>query len=240
MGVRGVTKLNSIQLSNRLKKVCSYVKEDAVIADIGSDHAYLPCYLVLNNKVNKAIAGEVVRGPYESALRNVKKNGLQEHVSVRLANGLFAIEPSDDVDTVIIAGMGGTLISTILDKGIALLGNVSRLILQPNLHAQAIRQWAVENKWKIVAEDILNEDDKIYEIVVLEKGSEVYNELELLVGPFLISSKNDAFIEKWTRETNEWRRVLKSLENAEETMAIKSKKEQLITNLALIGKVLST
>ena len=228
------------QLSSRLASVASFVKQDAVVADIGSDHAYLPCYLVLNGTVKRAVAGEVVKGPYESAVRNIRRKGLADSIIVRLANGLHAIELEDDIDTITIAGMGGTLITSILEQGASRLINVKRIIVQPNVHAKAIREWAVENDWMVVEEDILNEDDKIYEILVLERGQADYDEIELLVGPYLRKSKKAAFKEKWTREMQEWNRVLESLESADTTEQIELKKQQLRVNIDLIGKVLSS
>ena len=199
--MKGGDQLNSEQLSNRLKAVASFVDEGAVVADIGSDHAYLPCFLIHTKKVKKAIAGEVAKGPYESAVKNVRREGLSDAITVRLADGLFAIEENDAVDTVTIAGMGGPLIAYYFRKRQRTsVYNVKRIIAQPNIYARAIREWAVSNEWKIVNEHILKEDGKIYEIIVLEKGQSTYNELELMAGPFLLASKTDVFLEKWESE----------------------------------------
>lgn len=232
--------MNTERLSNRLAAVASFVETGSVVADIGSDHAYLPCFLIRTGKVSRAIAGEVAKGPFDSAVRNVRREGLSESVTVRWADGLFAIEAQDGVDTITIAGMGGPLIAAILEKGQEHLQHVKRIIAQPNIHAKAVREWAVANGWKIIDEHILKEDSKIYEIVVLEKGVARYDELELTVGPFLLASKTDVFQEKWEREVSEWERVLHSLEKAEETDAIHMKKEQLKKQIELVGKVLAT
>ncbi|MCG7345113.1 tRNA (adenine(22)-N(1))-methyltransferase TrmK [Sporosarcina sp. ACRSL] len=231
--------MNSEKLSTRLAAVASFVEQGATLADIGSDHAYLPCCLVKAGTISKAIAGEVVKGPYESAVRNVRKKGLSDEITVRLANGLEAVHPSDGVDTISIAGMGGPLIATILNDGIEKLENVKRIITQPNIHALSIREWAVQNGWQIIDEQILKEDHKIYEIIVLEKGQAEYNELEMMVGPYLLDRKSDIFIEKWKREVDEWKRVLDSLENAGNTEAIDDKKEQLRNKIELVGGILS-
>lgn len=227
-----------IQLSKRLQAVASFVTQNAIVADIGSDHAYLPTYLVQKGTVKKAIAGEVVEGPFESALKNVKRHGLTNSITVRLASGLAAIEESDGVDTVTIAGMGGTLIASILEEGEARLANVQRIIAQPNIHAQAVREWAMVNGWLIINEQILKEDGKIYEIVVLEKGQSMYDELSLLVGPVLLEEKNDVFYEKWTSEMTQWTEVLRSIEHATETPLILEKKKQLTRRINLVGEAL--
>ncbi|MER2088466.1 MAG: tRNA (adenine(22)-N(1))-methyltransferase TrmK [Sporosarcina sp.] len=232
--------MNSERLSNRLEAVASFVNKGAVVADIGSDHAYLPCFLIHTGKVRKAVAGEVAKGPYESAVKNVLREGLSEAITIRLADGLFAIEESDAVDTVTIAGMGGPLIATILDRGKERLAHVNRIITQPNIYARAIREWAVVNGWKVADEQILKEDGKLYEIIVLEKGLSAYDELELMAGPILLVSKTDVFYEKWENEMVEWNRVLDSLEKASETDAIKKKKAQLKSHIDLVGRVLAT
>ncbi|HEX5564316.1 MAG TPA: tRNA (adenine(22)-N(1))-methyltransferase TrmK [Sporosarcina sp.] len=231
--------MNSENLSTRLNAVASFVEEGATLADIGSDHAYLPCHLVKLGRIRKAIAGEVVKGPFESALKNVRKKGLSDEITVRLANGLEAIHESDGVDTITIAGMGGPLIASILSDGNEKLRNVKRIITQPNIHASSIREWAVRNGWKIIDEEILKEDNKIYEIIVLEKGQAEYDELEMTVGPYLLDKRSDVFIEKWKREADEWKRVLISLENAGNTNEINEKKEQLRKKIDLIGGVLT-
>ncbi|WP_252502928.1 tRNA (adenine(22)-N(1))-methyltransferase TrmK [Sporosarcina sp. Marseille-Q4943] len=230
--------MNSEKLSKRLAAVASFVEQGATIADIGSDHAYLPCFLVKEAKISKAIAGEVVKGPFESAVKNVQKKGLTDAITVRLANGLEAIHECDGVDTVTIAGMGGPLIASILRDGAEKLKSVKRIITQPNIHATSIREWAVQNGWRIVDEQILKEDNKIYEIIVLEKGDVEYGELEMLVGPYLLKQKSDVFFEKWKRELDEWERVLSSLENAGNTLEINEKKEQLRKKIELIGGAL--
>ena len=227
-----------IQLSKRLQAVASFVERGAIVADIGSDHAYLPTYLVQQGVVQKAIVGEVVIGPFESALKNVKRHGFTDSITVRLASGLSAIEEVDGVDTVTIAGMGGALIASILNEGKDRLENVQHIIAQPNIHAQAVREWAAANGWMITKEQILKEDGKIYEIIVLEKGQSSYDELALLLGPYLLEEKNDVFYEKWTSEIVQWTEVLRSIEHAMENQSIEEKKQQLTRRIRLVGEVL--
>ncbi|QUW22231.1 tRNA (adenine-N(1))-methyltransferase [Sporosarcina sp. Marseille-Q4063] len=230
--------MTTIKLSERLLAVASHITQGAIVADIGSDHAYLPTYLVQKGIIQKAVAGEVVVGPYETARNSVFRHGVSDKITVRLADGLFAIEENDGIDTVTIAGMGGSLIATILEQGKKRLQHVKRLIVQPNLHAKAIREWAVSNNWELVNEQILKEDGKIYEILVLEKGVISYDDLELLVGPFLLAEKNSIFREKWENEISQWTQVLSSLEKAVETPELVNKKEQLSGNIESLGKVL--
>ncbi|WP_372869021.1 tRNA (adenine(22)-N(1))-methyltransferase [Planomicrobium okeanokoites] len=232
--------MNAQQLSERLKRVAAYVPKNAVLADIGSDHAYLPCYLALKGDIEKGIAGEVVKGPFESARNQVRQEGLSDVIEVRLANGLAAVESVDGVTAVTIAGMGGPLIASILEDGKEKLSGVERLILQPNVHAKSIREWAASNGWSIIDEEILKENDKIYEILVLEPVSShvSYSEQELLMGPFLMKEKSAVFMEKWDRESSQWKRILLAMESTEQTVEILAKKQELIHKIQLTEEVL--
>lgn len=234
--------MNAQQLSLRLERVASHVPEGAIVADIGSDHAYLPCYLILNGMVKKAVAGEVVKGPFESAKKQVRLEQLDEQITVRLASGLLAIHPEDGVTAVTIAGMGGPLITSILNEGMERLEGVKRLILQPNVHAKAIRDWAQQNSWTIQTEEILKENDKIYEILVLEPVDAVsgLSETELLMGPYLMTQRSPIFIEKWQRESTQWKKIVASMESTEQTVEILSRKNDLVHKIQLVEEVLNS
>lgn len=232
--------MNAQQLSERLKRVASHVPVGAVLADIGSDHAYLPCYLALKGDIKGGIAGEVVKGPYESALKQVRQEGLQDKIQVRLASGLAAIEKNDGITAVTIAGMGGPLITSILEEGKAKLEGVGRLVLQPNVHAKSIREWAVSNSWTIKDEEILKENDKIYEILVLEPSSSpvTLSEKDLLMGPILLQERSSVFKEKWIRESSQWKRIILSMESTEQSVEILEKKKELVDKIRLVEGVL--
>jgi len=230
--------VNAQKLSKRLETVASFVPTGAIIADIGSDHAYLPCYLINKKIAKKAIAGEVVKGPFETAVKQVRDEGLIHKISVRLADGLDAIDESDKVDTITIAGMGGPLIVSILEKNPSALTHVTRLILQPNIHSKVIREWAIRNNWALLDEVILEEDDKIYEVLVLQRGEMKLSEQELLLGKHLIVEKCDVFIKKWQREVENLKRVLASMEEAEPTAEIVTKREELLHLIAMVEGVI--
>ncbi|OQO71534.1 SAM-dependent methyltransferase [Enterococcus villorum] len=210
--------MNHLDLSKRLAAVGEFVPKGAFLADIGSDHAYLPVALMLKGKIEFAVAGEVVKGPYDSAKKQVQKNGLKERIIVRLANGLDAIEATDQITTITIAGMGGSLIRDILEAGTQnkrLTGN-ERLILQPNIGEQTLRIWLQENQYEIIAEQILEENKKIYEIIVAEKSKKMrmYNEKEIMFGPILLQEKTEIFKSKWQRELKQRKRIVNQLSKA--------------------------
>ncbi len=191
--------MTKINLSKRLMTVANYIPKDTkVLADIGSDHAYLPCYVCLKHEHVNAIAGEVNGGPFESAQQQVNQIGLKGQIDVRLGDGLDILKEGE-ADTIVIAGMGGSLITSILDNGRSKLSNVKRLILQPNIDAQSVRSFAKNYNFKIVEEEILDEEGYIYEIVVLEPDNQStqYTPKELYLGPILLLKKPDAFYRKW-------------------------------------------
>ena len=187
-------------ISKRLELVASFVPQGAILLDVGSDHAYLPIELVEKGQIKGAIAGEVVEGPYQSAVKNVEAHGLKEKIQVRLANGLAAFEEADQVSVITIAGMGGRLIARILEEGLGKLANVERLILQPNNREDDLRIWLQENGFQIVAESILEEAGKFYEILVVEVGQMKLSASDVRFGPFLSKEVSPVFVQKWQKE----------------------------------------
>ncbi|UAU40085.1 tRNA (adenine-N(1))-methyltransferase [Streptococcus pneumoniae] len=187
-------------ISKRLELVASFVSQRAILLDVGSDHAYLPIELVERGQIKSAIAGEVVEGPYQSAVKNVEAHGLKEKIQVRLANGLAAFEETDQVSVITIAGMGGRLIARILEEGLGKLANVERLILQPNNREDDLRIWLQDHGFQIVAESILEEAGKFYEILVVEAGEMELSARDTRFGPFLSKEISPVFVQKWQKE----------------------------------------
>jgi tRNA (adenine22-N1)-methyltransferase len=237
-----VIEMNEKILSNRLKRVVNYIPKGSRIADIGSDHAYLPCYAYLQGIATYAIAGEVNDGPLKSAIEQVNKLQLQEVIAVRKGNGLEVIKEGE-VDVITIAGMGGPLITTILDEGKEKLSNVKRLILQPNVAAIFIRRWLDDNGWRLIDEDILEEDGKIYEILTAEQGTddELYKEnreMKMLLGPYLLQQKKVPFINKWDAELKKYVKVAEQLRQAQSETEVLTKLEDIQRKIKMIQDVL--
>ena len=118
-------------------------------------------------------------GPYNSAREQVKSEGLSDFIDVRKGDGLAVLEVGE-VDCIVIAGMGGALITNILENGKEKLTKVERLILQPNIGTNNIRKWLIDNDWELVEEQLIEEDGKIYEILVADRGIPLrpYQELQ--------------------------------------------------------------
>lgn len=227
--------MNSEKLSQRLEKVSNYVLQGSVLADIGSDHAYLPCYLGLKRKIKKGIAGEITEGPYLSAKEQVVLDGLSDIIEVRKGDGLSVLK-ENEAEVITICGMGGSLITSILEKGKDKLGKAQRLVLQPNIGAKNVRKWLLKEDWVLSAEEIIKEDGKIYEVLVADRsGEQPYTnniDAELLFGPFLLKAQNEAFKEKWAGEVRQWKAILAQMEKSQGT-ASETKRKELLDHINL-------
>src|SRR5699024_5099368 len=220
----------TLNISKRLEFIATLINEKKLFADIGSDHAYLPCYICLQNEEAHDIAGEVVHGPYNSAVETVKKYQLEDRIDVRLGSGLTVIHEEEEISDIVIAGMGGTLISQILLADSQVLESVERLILQPNNNEYKVRETLIQLGFVLTAEYILKENGLIYEILVAE-GKELRNmknpydltnkEKQLLFGPFLSEEKSDVFIEKWNKERQKIKRTIKQMEASDNELVHK-------------------
>ncbi|CAI2605295.1 tRNA (adenine(22)-N(1))-methyltransferase [Apilactobacillus kunkeei] len=194
--------MDANKLSQRLKVVADFVPQNSRVADIGSDHAYLPVYLMKQKQIKFGIASEVAQGPLDNAIQEIKDEGLSDRIDTRLADGLLSVQPEDRIDCVTIAGMGGTLIKNILENGKSHLSGDELLILQPNVGENRLRTWLMNNQYEISDETILREDGHTYEIIVAKKTDKTvkYTEQEIKFGPFLLKQHSDVFVEKWENE----------------------------------------
>ena len=176
-------------LDERLAAVAAFVPLGARLADIGTDHAKLPLTLAAAGKIAHAIAVDVNEGPFEAARRAVQAAGLAQTVEVRLGDGLAALVPGE-VDSVAVAGMGGSLISRILTDGAAVLQAVETLVLQPQSDAAELRDWIYDNGWHIAEESLVRAGGRLYEILLARRGKKEKPEPILLeIGPCLWQKK---------------------------------------------------
>ena len=180
-----------MELSYRLNKIAEKVTINGIIADIGTDHAYIPIFLYKNNKIKSAIACDISKGSLQKAVDNINKYNLQNNIQTRLGNGLEKITLEDNVDTIIIAGMGGMLMIDILEKGKIIVNSVKELILQPQKDIDKVREYLHKNKFKIIDDEMLKDDGKYYTIIKAIKGNEdkLYKTEEYIFGRFEIDSK---------------------------------------------------
>lgn len=232
--------LNEHTLSTRLERVAAQVPEGARLADIGSDHGYLPVALMRRGVIVAAVAGEVALTPMHSAERNVRENGFESSIIVRLANGLEAIQPDDCITAISLCGMGGETIRDILDDGKARLNGTERLILQPNGGEQPLRQWLMENGYRLVHEEVLRENRFDYEIIVAEGlGPVMYSAQELYFGPLQMQARSPAFLLKWQRRLRQKQKTLTHLARARQSLP-EEKLRDLVHKIQWITDLLAT
>jgi tRNA (adenine22-N1)-methyltransferase len=183
-------KMKKIIISERLKKIISCVTPGHRIADIGTDHAYIPIVLVKNSISPYAIACDINKGPIDIAKKQIFDQKLESLIECRQGDGLSPIS-NGEVDAVVIAGMGGIQICEILNKNIDLLYNVDSIILQPMNAQKEVREFLINNNFYITKEVLAKEDRRIYQIIVAAKGnSEAYNALFLECGKLLFEEKD--------------------------------------------------
>lgn len=214
---------SGVKLSERLSALAAWVPEGARFADIGTDHALLPVYLAETGKVKFAVAGDVNKGPVEAARRQVASAGLQSVVSVRQGDGLKVLEPNE-VDTVCIAGMGGSLMVRLLNDAGERLTGVRTLVLSPHVAEDQVRHWLTEHGYVLEGERLIEEDDEIYTLLkairaeheeadrrnrelydpsrleLRELTSAIPQELLFEMGPLLLRGSDEAFRRKWQAE----------------------------------------
>ena len=211
--------MNEHTLSMRLERVAAQVPAGARLADIGSDHAYLPVAMMRRGVITAAVAGEVATTPFQAAERTVHENGLEQQITVRLADGLAAIEPGDGITAISVCGMGGETIRDILERGKAHLSGEERLVLQPNGGEQPLRQWLMDNGYRILGEELLRENRFYYEIIVAERSEPVtYTDEQLYFGPLQMQARSPEFLAKWQRMLRQKHKTLASFEHARQAV----------------------
>jgi tRNA (adenine22-N1)-methyltransferase len=199
-------------LTPRLKIIADSIQGFDTVADIGSDHAYLPIYLVKNGHVKRAIATDINKGPVETAKKRLKGHNAEDAVSVRRGYGLEPILPGE-AEVIVIAGMGGILISDILDKDIQTVSSAKLLILQPMRDSDRVRKWLLQHGCEIIDEELVKEQDKIYEVIWAKPGGEVKApEGLMLMGDRIIEKKHPLAPEYINRKTRELYKILEELE----------------------------
>lgn len=177
----------------RLNAIMNFIDEKDVVADIGCDHGYLLKLAIDNKKIVKGYAIDNKKGPLDSAKNNLSS---YNNVDFILSDGLKSVE-KEDINCVVIAGMGGMLINSIIFDSIDKFKKIKKIILCPNRNVGNVRLFLILNGFKITNETIICEDEKYYEILIVEVGEQSLTSDEIFFGPFLLKEKNEVFISKW-------------------------------------------
>lgn len=196
----------------RLKAIVDFINENDVVADVGCDHGYLLELAIEEKNIKKGYAIDNKKGPLSSAKNNLNK---YDCINFVLSDGLKSVD-CNDINCVVIAGMGGMLINTIVNDSIEKFENINKVIVCPNKNIDKVREYFNSVGYKINFENIVCEDNKYYEIIVFEKGYEELTKKEKYFGPCLLKEKNNTFLNKWTEYYNH----IKNIENKKEEIKL--------------------
>jgi tRNA (adenine22-N1)-methyltransferase len=184
-----------IKLSKRLQALADMVNEGATLADIGCDHGYVPVYLIQSGKIQYAFASDINEGPLASCRALVEENALEDKITCVLSNGLEKIR-LDEVDDILIAGMGGELIAEILGKADIEKLKTKHLILNPMTHPEHARRFLFENGFEIQSDIVVKDGKHYYSIMDAVGCSSVisYELSDLYLGKIEISDDNKGYL----------------------------------------------
>ena len=210
-------------LSKRLQSLTKYVNKEDKIIDIGCDHALLDIYLVKNNYVDNIIVSDIHDGALKQGIKNIALNHLKDKIDARLGNGLEVLTSDDDINTILISGMGTSTIIDILDN--PYIKRINKLIIQSNNDHEELRKHITSLGYRIEDESFIFDKDKYYINIVFNKGNEEYSDIEYKYGPILI--KSSEYLEYMI---NHYRSVLSY---------VPEEKEDIINNINNEIKVLS-
>ncbi len=214
-----------MKLSKRMSTVAHMVNKCNTVADIGTDHGYVPIYLVKNQIAKKAFACDINKGPLEKAQININSYNCNENIETRLGSGLTVIKPFE-VDTAIIAGMGGMLIIDILKDSIETVQSLKQLVLQPQLDIGEVRKYIHSIGFKIEDEEMLIDEGKYYTVINAVKGNEKYeNEIEYFFGKCLINKKSEVLKKYAQFMADKTENIIKNLSDNNSESAILKKSE---------------
>ena len=203
-----------MRMGKRLETIASLVKDGIGVADVGTDHAYVPILLRKRGYTGRIIATDINAGPIQKAKRDLEETGFSDSVDLILCDGLDGCEP-DSVDTVIVAGMGGDTITGIIDRAEWTYKPGIRLILQPVTKPEILRYWLVNNEYRITDELLVKENGTVYQIICAEMAEPVkYSDAELYVGKYEKIAESELFSEQISIHIGRFRSAVKGLEQA--------------------------
>ena len=217
------------------------VTPGSILADIGTDHGYVPISLVQRKKIKKAIAMDVNKGPLKRAEEHIREAQLEEYIETRLSDGVKKLEVGE-VNSILIAGMGGDLVIRIIKNGMEVCRSVDELILQPQSELGRVRKFLRENNFEIIDEDMVIEDGKYYpmmkvipvdEIVLWEiLPDEVIPACDMY-GPYLLKNGNPSLRKYLVKQHKQLTKILKELEKQPESKAISKRKKEVQKEISL-------
>jgi len=211
-----------------LETIASCVPEGSAVADIGTDHGYIPIHLVQEGKAKHAIAMDVRKGPLLRAQAHIHEAGLEAHVEVRLSDGLLKLE-QNEADCVVIAGMGGELIIHILEEGRGLWEGIPHWVLSPHSELDKVRRFLAEQEFFIERETMIKEEGKFYTVMGINRmnkaGEKDEREISYRYGRSLIESKDPVLKEYLKKEEEQLEQIMSGLSESQTEAAVRRMEE---------------
>lgn len=233
----------AIRLSKRLTALANMVTDGNRLADIGTDHGYIPIYLCQTGKIPSALAMDIGKGPLQQAQTHIAEHGLSEQIKIRLSDGMAALQ-SGEADTILIAGMGGGLVMKILSEGAEKLTGREELILQPQSEITLVREFLRMRNFQILDEDMILEDGKYYPMmkVIKQKAAEQTKDVPQNVadafGPILLQKRHPVLKEWLERELKTTDTVMEQLSAQPDHERIRNRMQQVNCKKMLILEAL--
>jgi tRNA (adenine22-N1)-methyltransferase len=226
-----------VQLSHRLATIAECVPKDSKVVDVGTDHAYIPIYLIKNNLIKTCIATDINSGPLQKAKLNMQLHRV-ENIELKLTNGLQGVK-CKEADTIIIAGMGGYLMIDILKNSLELVQSAKRLILQPQQDIAQVRKFLHYIGFKIEDEVFIQDDEKYYTVIIAVLGNEKYNhEYDYVYGKILIDKKT-ALFQHWMQQKQQKLKEIEIYLQQGHSQHTKKRKEELENELKMHSEVMA-
>lgn len=207
--------MHAVKLSPRLFAIAGQVPVGTSVADVGTDHGYIPVWLIQNGVTDRIIASDIGRGPLERAVGTARDAGIFQGIRFVLCDGLTGISP-EDAEVVIIAGMGGETITGILSRAPWTLG-CNRLILQPMTKPELLRQWLLEHGYVIIDESLVKDSGKIYCVISAKGGGSNARSgrpHEMVVSPLLVEKRDPLLGDYLEEQLKRHRRAVAGLEKS--------------------------
>ena len=215
-------------LPKRLAAVASLIPPGKTVADIGTDHGYLPVFLINSGRSSKVIASDIHRGPFERARSYIRSQGLEESIDIRLGRGLQVLQPYE-VQVAVIAGLGGETMVEIFAEGREIIASLEGLALNPVTHQSGVRRWLTGNGWRLEDENLVEDQGRLYQIIFACPGKQLesagWSDLEYEIGPLILRKRHPLLKEYLGRKLKKYERVANNLQFSKSTQTVERLKK---------------
>lgn len=219
-----------MDISKRLKTIADMVSKCNCCADIGTDHGYIPIYLIKKGICNRVIASDINKGPIEKAKKNVKLEGLENFIQCRTGGGLTTIKPGE-ADSAIIAGMGGNLIRDIVEESKEVFRSLDYIIVQPVQNPEILREYIYTEGYEILQEDLCIDEDKYYEIIKIKYNNKVQRVDSIFyeISKYMLDNKHPLIKEFIIKKIDKYEKICHAIND--DTELAKNRKREVIDKI---------